>query len=325
MRLIIHAGANKAGSTSLQNWFCTHRNEMQRQGVLWPQTGLLHGAHYEISQRVGFGQSQSDLGVEIALELRDALHQEASSVEADTVVISSEYFILNRSLEKLARFCEGFSVEVVFALRRHDYWWPSLWSQAVRTAEAPPWDRTFESYFAYQTQSKNQHFNYRNLIEKWEQCFPGAVRAIAFEPQWTRNGIVSQFLSATWLETLDIPNVASDLALNESPSADVLALVDTIQREATITRDQKMRLISWASNLQGAAKKPWELLSGNTRCKLIAPHLADYAYLGKRFGDAEGMFFREPLPLDDEISGPHGLPTDEALALLIRLGKLDIT
>lgn len=323
MRMVIHAGANKAGSTSLQNWFGTNRDEILSHGVLWPKTGLLHGAHYELSDCVGFAETNLPKDAESVAQLRDLLCQEVQSSGADSVVISSEKFMLERSLETLSRFFDGFQVEVIFALRRHDHWWTSLWSQAVQTAERPPWSSSFESFVAYQLQTKQQHFCYRRLIETWEAFFPGAVHAFPFEAQLIEQGMVPRFLSAAKLDHLASAGLVSESILNISPSVDVLALMDLVQRADFITKEEKQKWIAWAIETKGMAEKPRDLLSGKTRLSLISPHLADYAYLGERFGDKDGLFFREPLPIDDGIDGRLELSADKALALLIRKGAPD--
>jgi len=318
MKVILHIGANKAGSTALQRSFQDNRATLLQRGILWPKTGLHAGAHYDLSTWLGFSQGGSPLD-EHGLEVkRRALQDEFERSGANVAILSSEYFMLRRPLDRLRAFFDGMDLQVVAVLRRHDSWWPSLWAQALKTVENPPWQRSFESYHDFQSKRGGQFFDFRALIETWDNIAPGRVIAIPFEESRLPDGITPAFLAAVGHETLASELPGSNIRVNESSRIDVLSLVDFLHRAKGIPPEHKRKLISKALAGKGSGPKVGEFISGHRRRALALERADEYAFLDRRFGgDTQEPFFRAPLPTDDGGKDPHWLPAIPAIELLV--------
>jgi len=178
MRIILHIGANKTGTSAIQAYFHKNRDALLRQGILWPRTGLMGHAHYRLSDVLGFGRRPGlYVSEEEFADTRRAFFTEIKKTAPTTVILSSEMFIRRRDMSRLTTFFEGCNLEIVVFLRRHDTWLPSLWSQAIKTVNNPPWGRTFESFLEFQFKQKGQFYDFRELVDAWEAEFPGNFRA----------------------------------------------------------------------------------------------------------------------------------------------------
>ena len=309
MKIILHIGMNKTGTTALQNCMFTNRKRLLEHGVLWPDTGRQGAAHYQLAGWLGFNHIKGWADRSALAIARSTLWDEIEKSGASTVIISSEYFVLNRPMDFVRSFFDGFDVEVVAVLRRHDTWWPSLWVQAIPTVANPPWARSFESFQAFQLKAKDQHLSFRALLETWETVFPGAVRAIAYERAQMPQGVVPAFLAAVGmgalvsvLEGVDGRHNASSLRM------DVLSLVDLLQRRRQTPDDNQALAIRRALACSGQGPLAEDFLSGRLKRQLVLSQGADYAFLDKMFGRNGKGFFQDPIAEDDGRDGPHVLP-----------------
>lgn len=318
MKVIVHIGANKTGSTAIQRYLSQNRKALLHRGILWPQTGLQGGAHYELSSWLGFSHGGQALN-EQALEARRCeFHDEIAQSGARLAILSSEFFMLKRALERFQYFFEGIDLRVVVVLRRHDTWWPSLWAQAIKTVQNPPWGRSFESYLEFQTRKSSQFIGYRELVENWDRVCNGKLRAVPYETSQMPRGIIPAFLNAVGLAEV-AESIQPDTRMdNVSQRVDVLSLVDFLQRTRQIPPERKQVLIAGALSCQGTGQTLGAFISGHMRRKLALEHLGDYGFLDRRFSQpARKQFFEDPLPDDDGQKGPHLLPPVSAIELLV--------
>ena len=217
----------------------------------------------------------------------------------------------------MREFLEGFDVEVVALLRRHDSWWPSLWAQAIKTVVNPPWDRSFESFLKFQQKRKPQHFCFRTLIEAWEKNFPGQVHPIAYERSQAPDGVVPLFFEAIGRPELaaGLPHLPAES--NVTPKIDVLSLIDYFKRASNIPEARRDDLIARALSFEGQGLSVSNFLSGRLRRQLTDMYADSDTYPNHRFAP-EGMdFFRDPLAEDDGVKGRHVLPEVPAIELLV--------
>ena len=317
MRLILHIGANKTGTSAIQNYMLRNREYLLERGLLWPQTGLVGVAHYGLASWLGFSHELDRLGESELAKARHSFREEVKQSGAETVLVSCEHFMLDRDVGPVRAFFDGFEVEVIVVLRRHDSWWPSLWAQAIKTVANPPWGRSFESYYAFQAGGSGQHLGFRRLIETWEAQFPGAVRAIPYEQVQMPQGVVPAFLAQAGLEHASAALDEGFLQDNVSPRIDVLSLVDLLQRSNHVGPDRRSALIAQALRCEGRGPLAGQFLSGRLLRRLSDAHQEDYSFLDARFASVGTRFFQDPLIEDDGREGENTLPEVAAVELLI--------
>lgn len=136
MKLWIHIGLHKTGTTFLQRYFASHGDWIQEQGILFPKTGLLFpanaiNAHSFRGHSKFVSASTNDSNPEWA-NLVASLRREIDTACADTVLLSSETFSAPRHIEACSRVIDALigpsdSVRVLVYLRRQDFWLDSFY------------------------------------------------------------------------------------------------------------------------------------------------------------------------------------------------------
>lgn len=302
--VFLHIGANKTASSAIQCFFNENRGKLAEDGILYPVSGRIKNAHYGVSRLLGFVQGKPapvDLMSRPLVELSEALSDEVTSSGAKHVVISSEYFVVPKSVEAVRSFFANYDVKVVVYVRRHDKWWPSAYNQAVRTVVNPPWGRGFKSYLNFYRNLGPcpSRAAYRLLLDRWAKVF-GKKNIIVrpYEEQQNKPSIIHDFMRA-----IGCSDVATGLAtiskrVNDSVDMKTLALVEAFQR-AKIDPDIRARLITYAFENKkasaGVVLADPALLLG-----VVRQNEGDYEYIAREYlGRTDGRLFYEPIPDPD--------------------------
>ena len=121
MKLVIHAGVHRTGTTSLQRFLAKNREGLAARGVAYPGT---EGNHQSLAWALHRGQA----GPHGVL----ALVEEAEVTGAEHVVLSGEDFAIHRELAWAERVAKEIDTRAVFYLRRQDHWVMSWYNQQVK-------------------------------------------------------------------------------------------------------------------------------------------------------------------------------------------------
>ena len=229
--IILHIGMNKTGSSALQVFFTRHRAALRARGLLYPEAGVMAGAeaHYEISSATGFAQPilRNRHTHATRQVLHAALHGEIAAVRPSRVVISSETFVMKQDPATVQAFLRPYPVRVLVYLRRHDLWWQSAYTQAVKTVVDPPWDSTYQSFLERQLVNAGQETEFQALLSRWGRVF-GEENLIVrpFERRQMPDGIVADFFRAIGAEAV-LQGLDTDPGeVNQALSPRALAVVE---------------------------------------------------------------------------------------------------
>ncbi len=157
MKLTIHAGIHRTGTTSLQRFFAKNRAALAARGVAYPGT---EGNHQSIAWALHRGQA----GPYRVL----ALVEEVAAACAEQVVLSGEDFAIHRDLAWLGTVAREIDTSVVFYLRRQDHWIMSWYNQQVKWpfhAEKSRMDPT--TFLA--TLDDFYWLDYARLLDRWAE------------------------------------------------------------------------------------------------------------------------------------------------------------
>lgn len=297
----LHIGANKTGSSAIQNFCNSNRSSLLGSGLLYPVTGCSGDAHYGISSVLGFangGNNSIDRTSKAMTLMQSALRSEIERSGVKDVVISSEFFVLPKSVESVMSFFDGYRVKVVVYVRRHDKWWPSAYNQAVRTVVNPPWGRGFQSYLKYfmQKQPCPSRAAYRMLVDRWAAVF-GKDNLIVrpYESQQNMPGIAADFLGAIGYNRVVDKLLIREKRVNDSVDYTTLAYVDMMQR-AHLEEGLRASLIDFVTSRKSDSKEVMAV-DPALLCKLVQQHQGDYEYIAKEYlGRADGRLFYDELP-----------------------------
>lgn len=301
-KVFLHIGMNKAGSSAIQSYFHSNRLRLKARDLLWPSTGLGapgngEGCHYDLSGKLGFG-AKADIGSDDDLrDLRNQLDAEIDSANPETVVMSSEFFVLNRDASLVRRFFEDLNPYIVVFLRRHDKWWASLYAQAIKTTPNPPWNRSFKGFYEFQKKTRRQYVEFAPFIRVWADIFgQDRVLVCPYEEDQNSPDLVLQFLEAIGRPELGETIKPSKNRVNEKLTSHSLSLIDAVQR-SSVDEPMKDLIISQIVKADDQNGKSLPLVPPFMDRELVEENLEDYRWIAQTFlNRPDGQLFHAPPP-----------------------------
>lgn len=162
MKILIHAGRHKTGTSSLQWSLSKARHELRNNGVLYPAKGVRGYAHHELAESLTAKGIRNFRGLSRAYEIWRGILFEAKIAGVDKVILSSEAF-QNCKPEVLREFFLDFEVDVVFFVRNKVHYAASAFVQKV---SATRYSMSMDDFVR-----DDFHLNYADYFSKWESVF----------------------------------------------------------------------------------------------------------------------------------------------------------
>lgn len=313
-QLLLHIGMNKTGTTAMQLALAANRRTLRDNGVLYPGDGYAGEAHHELAWLCGFYQGKPPHLKDAFETYCDRLHREVEASKCSHVLVSSEFFSLPGLIEPVVKAFERYDTRVVVYLRRHDHWWQSVYVQAVKTVENPPWGRNYSGYLNAQARQRSSMIGrYRWLVDRWAEAF-GADRMIVRPYERSQNGpnLLFDLLRSAGLDAVTAKLPPELPRENSSISFATLSFIDIVQRTRLPTK-VKRHLVDTAMARNGAETLPGALASPKVRLSQITANADDYQHIARTYMNRpDGHMFDEPLPdADDPWDEPKGpLPVE---------------
>ncbi|MBK6584051.1 MAG: hypothetical protein IPG20_14330 [Gammaproteobacteria bacterium] len=314
-KLYLHIGINKTGTSAIQRYLSSHRAELVRESVLYPVTGRAGEAHYGLSRALGFAHGKPPVNAQELERLRSALLEEMRASDAQSVILSSEDFVLRGDIARVREFLSAFDCRIVVYLRRHDHWWLSSYNQAVKMVANPPWEPGINAYLQFCRKRKSARASHRELLERWAEVFGvPAICVRPYEAAQNEGGVVADFLRTTGLAELAAGAAGSSERVNESLAGDVVHILDLVQRARISPRMRETLKIKLLAERVAAPAAAVDLMRPRLRRRLIEENRPDYEYIARTFlGREDGVLFREPEPRGDEAWEAPPLPDKVAV------------
>lgn len=234
MKLTLHIGTEKTGTTTVQHWFSLNRESLRFQGVYYPKTlGIKTHRNLSIfaigSEQAGCKLSPKEIIKDYEIYASNLIRQfeceYAENLEIKNWVISNEHLhsrlISIEMVEKVKEFLGNkfANIEVVVHLRPQVDVAVSLASTATRHGK-----KIGSSLFLNET-SLNPFYNYNSLIERWENVFGAdCVTIVAFKNQPCMTSFLINKLD---LEQEKLTKIERQ---NESVDWRTMALINAISR-----------------------------------------------------------------------------------------------
>lgn len=218
--LLIHIGAGKTGSTSIQFTLKNAREALLAQHTAYAGLVLeyVQGARkYDwctegAPQKFFKSDDSKRTKDEIYSVLRDGLERYAAR-GVRKVIWSNEAFLTRRDhvldvVQRLAQ--DGVPIRLIAYVRRHDKWARSGYVQfGIKYKTYPGPLRTFAEWV------NSQDIGYLHSLEAWRKAFPGKLEIYNFD---TAGDVVTHFMDKAGLEGIEV------VRANDSPSNALLAV-----------------------------------------------------------------------------------------------------
>lgn len=297
----IHIGMNKTGSTALQAWFLEHRKVLASDyGLLYPQCGFERGAHYGLSDMLGFAHviNKQTFTFPSYTLFRQRLSLEAHKVKCRSICFSSENFVINRDPAVVKALFKKYQCKIVVYLRRHDSWFESAYRQTVKMVRNPQYPPGVNAFIQRTCNRAINYTNYRILLDKWANVF-GLDNIIVrpYEREQIPLGIVPDFLETIGHQGAKV--LGNGNQNNRSLSKLSTQILETAQR-AGLT-DSEFDIVLKYVTTHDQIDDGHSFLPPKRRRKMVENYQNQYEYIAQNYlKRPDGRLFYAPIPLDDD-------------------------
>lgn len=200
VRVYLHIGTAKTGTTTLQRFLCKNENILSDLGYLYPKSGRPANnpiAHYNLANAI---RSDSRLynrhtgkWTDVSNQFLD-LHQEIEQRKLSQVIISCESFSRDlEELKKLKHELSRYEVTVLVYLRKQEKFLLSAYIESIKQG----------SYLSFQEylDKKLDLVNYYELLSLWSTLFGKDNLTIrVFEQDKLKGNLFEDFLVSVGIE-----------------------------------------------------------------------------------------------------------------------------
>jgi hypothetical protein len=189
-RFVLHIGANKTGTSSIQKMLFENRQALEDVGWEYPDFHILHMAHHNIAYSI-LGNPQLSLSVGWENEFHEIVRRRDRRY-----IFSSELFFRIVDPQKAAQFFPPSETRVVLYLRDHLSYMMSWYAQAIQERNLTA---SFSDYVKFFSQPFTQ------FLSAWEKVY-GPER-IVIRP-FVRKDLVGQDTRSDFLQYIDGADVS---------------------------------------------------------------------------------------------------------------------
>jgi hypothetical protein len=296
LKVIIHAGINRTGTTSLQGFLAGNRGALARHGTWYP--GEAHN-----QQPLCWAIKRGDAGAE------DIRHLAAERTGVRTLLLSAENFCTHAKLPWLRDLATTHETRVVFYLRRQDHWLMSWYNQHIKW----PFNRRISRMDKHQFLACLPEFewiDFERLLDRWAGILGENAVNVAVLEKGQVHDVVEHFLTI-----LGVPADGLDFETrrrNDSMPvynleiARLLGLFD-------LKPEQRTRVIrALRTGLAHLAPEARTVFSPDERLRVLDQFEQSNQAVARRFLKRERLFL-EPRPSPDDPWYQHPPLSNEEL------------
>ena len=291
VRIFLHIGQMKTGTTALQEALNRHRADLLEQGILYPQTGALprHSdlawSYWPPAQITGWVKSKYNARSPEANI--DTIESEIVASGAKSVIISAEEFSL-RPARLYASLLERWrnNLHVIVYLRRQDEMIESMYKQNVlNQGITTPFDGYVRGALDSATKL-GKRLNYNDFLVEWETIAGRKGIHVALYEGESRNDLWRNFL-----HTADV-SCEFDIQLKRSNISLPPEFIEFVRRtNAYIPKPHRHKFITdtlWLNQLSTVEGRP--LCSDDLRRKILAHFRDQNRAVAQRYFDRTELF-----------------------------------
>lgn len=292
----IHIGSSKTGSSTIQQYLFENRKVLQKAGVYYPKTRRVNHAS------LVYDDDYNALNLKCQKAAWRKLVLESKLSRCPKVVVSCEMLSLPKGpeeIEQIGKILKGNDVSIIYYLRRHDTYVQSEYLQSLKSGCHL---RTPEEYL------KVWRKDYLDIIESWERVFGRENMIIfPFEKSTLTPSLMHTFFDCIGEELRPEYNgVASVNVMPENAAIDSMLHIVRM-KDALSLSEQELKFINcslrYAPPLSSDSAKKRVLFTREQRLELLDRYRPQYEEIARRYvGRDDGMLFRDPILLDDDVT-----------------------
>lgn len=177
-RLVIHTGFHKSGTTALQEALAENRKSLKENGVVYPSIGTKshHRAAWSINEKVWGWKKRG--GEKVSPKVWENLVKRINNSEADTVILSSEFFseLDGEKIRKISQDVKDREIEILFTLRPLVKLLPSSYQQYLKYGMKVKYEEWLHEIFNNREKTKVspsfwKRHEHSKVIARWVDIF----------------------------------------------------------------------------------------------------------------------------------------------------------
>ncbi len=334
MRVTLHIGAEKTGTTTIQRFLKNNAARLREKGVLVPSCGyLLDSVSHDKLPIYGRRDDRPDdlrlrLGGEPIGRFRAAFSRdllgECRASHCGSLVLSSEHcssrLLFADEIERLRDLLAPIgTVAVLLYLRRQDEMWVSYYSTAVKT-------RSTEPIGLPTADAKREFLDYDALCTRWAKAFGAeALRVRVFDRREFKGGdLIDDFIAAAGLG-IDPSGLERPPAQNRGLDPRMLEFLRRFNRHLPHLSEQSgfrpdPRQGDLLAILERLSTENRRALPPEWRRAIMEEFSPGNSNVAKRFlGREDGRLFREEGRGERESANPPAFTMEDAFEIFARV------
>lgn len=261
MRVLLHIGQSKTGTSAIQAFLTLNRQKLFEIGVLYPAVKVKGmpvnlGAHNAVADALVGKSRFPNLTAD---QYFQQFFEEAERMNASLLILSAEHFfggepriwevadeaeysrIYRQKVERLAGYLKGHDVSILVYLRPQIEWLSSAVSQTARI------DRLISDKQIYQ--NDRQFFElmkpllkYSALLDVWADVMkPSSFMVVPYDRKTLfKNSSIADFLQRAGLENTVFPYASLDIQVNESLTREYIEVKKILNGSRRTKNDERV-------------------------------------------------------------------------------------
>jgi len=297
-RCLVHIGAPKTGTTFLQQLCCQNRQELLRQGILYPLTGERRAGHHDYAFLLAGKYPDWATPQPRSLDaLLSDLEKEIRSANTRDVLLSSEdFYIFHEPAELLnmlrrAGALANRQATIILYIRRQDAAHESWYNQSIK---ALGYHHTIDESIA----AFHDLWDYDTQLKRWAGVFGDEALVVrAYEEQQLVNRtLASDFLHILGVEEADL--VIPDERVNTGLNNDLLEIQRCINKLPLSIPEKRRfhkRMIELSQLTSGTGLfDEMPLVDASRASKILASYDAGNRSVAMKYFGRDELFLQKP-------------------------------
>ncbi|MEP3475805.1 MAG: hypothetical protein ABJN57_06275 [Hyphomicrobiales bacterium] len=243
MKIILHIGQSKTGTSAIQKFLTNNRAALREHGVLYPnikKNGLPIDitSHNAVADALLESKTFPNL---TANEYFQQFFKQAKNFNSHTMILSAEHFFggqpriwdiatedeyfekYQKKISNLAEYLKGHEIEIILYLRPQIEWFASAVNQTIRVEGLIRGKNVYKDDFQFLELMKPL-LNYQKIIHTWqEELQPVKFNIVPYvRDALFQKSSISDFLKQLGLENLPLPFREENITINASISREYI-------------------------------------------------------------------------------------------------------
>lgn len=333
MKIKLHIGTHKTGTTSIQRFARKHGKTLRSRGLWYPNYNIIqkgkHYAHHSVAHAIA---ERGDRKLELD-DVREFLKKLKEDADEDNegIFLSAEPFYRHtypesekeltcetyweakeNYIKRVADTFKEFDVQIILVLRRQDEFSISLYKENIKVTG---YNRKFDRFLT----EKQYYFDYLKHVELWEKYFP-ELKILVFENLLNNAGLIVNFFDALGL---DVRDIAEDIKDQNVSLPDELTefkrLMNTYLKDDRLRKDLQKNLEKLALKKKDCFSREKHLFIKRTKLRnFLKNYKKQNRILGERYLDRKDLFENYSISKYPEFAGLN----DERVAEISSLTRM---